>query len=322
MFPSEPRIGIIGSGAIGGFYGLLLARAGFDVHFLLRRDFQAVATHGLRLKSRILGDVHLRKVNAYHDVNDMPPCDWLLLGTKATSNINIAPLVVKAAAAEARVVVLQNGLAVEDRLRPLLPGNLHLLGGLCWVGVERRSDGALEHIALGNVDVGYHSGPAAGTHSAQAIVTTAVALFKDSGIDSAGIAALELGRWKKLIWNIPYNGLSVLLGAGTRELMADQNSRLLIHALMLEVTRGASACGQRLPDDTPDRLLTLTDTLADYYPSMYHDNLQGRPMELEAMYAAPLDAAARANCPMPKVAALLQALRFIDARNPRAARND
>src|SRR3990167_5931932 len=56
---ASPRIGIIGAGAIGGFYGLMLARAGFDVHFLLRSEFDAVARQGLQLNSAVHGALSL-----------------------------------------------------------------------------------------------------------------------------------------------------------------------------------------------------------------------------------------------------------------------
>lgn len=91
--PHRPRIGIIGTGAIGGFYGLMLARAGFDVHFLLRSEFETVAREGLQVKSAVHGDLHLQPVQAYRSATDMPPCDWLLVGTKSTGNAALGPII-------------------------------------------------------------------------------------------------------------------------------------------------------------------------------------------------------------------------------------
>src|SRR3989338_10116665 len=144
----RPRIGIIGTGAIGGFYGLLLARAGFDVHFLLRSEFSAVAEHGLQLNSAVHGALHLKPVQAYREAAEMPPCDWLLVGAKTTSNAQLAPIIARVAAPGAKVLLMQNGLGVEDALRPLLPSALHLLGGLCYICVHRAAAGVIEHQAL------------------------------------------------------------------------------------------------------------------------------------------------------------------------------
>ena len=306
------RIGIIGTGAIGGFYGLMLAKAGHDVHFLLRSEYQAVVANGLRLNSAVHGQLHLQPVQAWGDPAEMPPCDWLLVGAKTTSNAQLAPVITRLSRPGARVVLLQNGLAVEEQLRPLLPDNLHLLGGLCFICTHRAAPGVIEHQALGAVNLGYHSGPA-GAGESLAIVEEGAELFRSAGLESVAMADLQQARWQKLVWNVPYNGLSVLLGAGTTRLMANADSRALILELMREVVQGAAACGQVLPEGYPEKLLATTERMPDYLPSMYHDFQHKRPLELQAIYAAPLAAAAATGCELPKMRMLHQALRFLDA---------
>ena len=306
------RIGIVGTGAIGGFYGLMLAKAGHDVHFLLRSEYQAVVANGLRLNSAVHGQLHLQPVQAWGDPAEMPPCDWLLVGAKTTSNAQLAPVITRLSRPGTRVVLLQNGLAVEEQLRPLLPDNLHLLGGLCFICTHRTAPGVIEHQAFGAVNLGYHSGPARAGESL-AIVEEGAELFRSAGLESVAMADLQQARWQKLVWNVPYNGLSVLLGAGTTRLMANADSRALILELMREVVQGAAACGQVLPEGYPEKLLATTERMPDYLPSMYHDFQHKRPLELQAIYAAPLAAAAAAGCELPKMRMLHQALRFLDA---------
>ena len=305
-------IGIVGTGAIGGFYGLMLAKAGHDVHFLLRSEYQAVVANGLRLNSAVHGQLHLQPVQAWGDPAEMPACDWLLVGAKTTSNAQLAPVITRLSRPGTRVVLLQNGLAVEEQLRPLLPDNLHLLGGLCFICTHRAAPGVIEHQALGAVTLGYHSGPA-GAGESLAIVEEGAELFRSAGLESVAMADLQQARWQKLVWNVPYNGLSVLLGAGTTRLMANADSRALILELMREVVQGAAACGQVLPEGYPEKLLATTERMPDYLPSMYHDFQHKRPLELQAIYAAPLAAAAAAGCELPKMRMLHQALRFLDA---------
>ena len=191
---ARPTIGIIGTGAIGGFYGVMLARAGFDVHFLLRSEFSTVAGHGLQLDSAVYGALALNPVQAYSSAEDMPPCDWLLVGAKTTSNADLAPAIIQAAAPNAKVLLLQNGLDVEDSLRESLPDPLHLLGGLCFICVHRGGPGVITHQALGAVNVGYHSGPAADEKARIAIVEEGAGLFRAAGIDSQAMANLHQGR--------------------------------------------------------------------------------------------------------------------------------
>ncbi|MDD2056414.1 putative 2-dehydropantoate 2-reductase [Pseudomonas sp. GD03860] len=314
MSTSSPRIGVIGTGAIGGFYGLMLARAGFDVHFLLRSEFEAVNTRGLRVESAVHGTLQM-PVQAYADASDMPPCDWLLVGAKTTSNAELAPVIAQAAATDCKVVLLQNGLDVEERLRPLLPANLHLLGGLCFICVDRQAPGVVRHQALGAVHLGYHSGPAADAAARQYIVEAGADLFRAAGIDSQAMGNLAQARWQKLVWNVPYNGLSVLLKASTTALMGNPHSRALIQALMAEVVEGARSCGHELPEGYAEHLFAVTEKMPDYWPSMYHDFTGQRPLELEAIYAQPLAQAREAGCSLPRIEALYQALAFIERGN-------
>ena len=311
----KPRIGMIGTGAIGGFYGVMLARAGFDVHFLLRSEFGAVARAGLQVDSAVHGALTLNPAQAYRTAADMPPCDWLLVGAKTTSNVELAPAIAQAAAEGAKVLLLQNGLGVEDELRSLLPDSLHLLGGLCLICVHRAGPGVIAHQALGAVNVGYHSGPSHDQAGRLAIVEEAAALFRVAGIDSQAMPNLQQARWQKLVWNVPYNGLSVLLGASTTPLMADEQSRGLIRALMAEVVQGAEACGHPIAPGYADYLFAMTEKMPDYWPSMYHDYSHKRALELDAIYARPLAAAKAVGCELPKIEALYQALAFMDRRN-------
>ena len=312
---NKPVIGIIGTGAIGGFYGVMLARAGFDVHFLLRSEFSAVAERGLQVNSAVHGQMTLNPAQAYSSAEDMPKCDWLLVGAKTTSNADLAPAIIQAAKPDAKVLLLQNGLDVEDSLRALLPDSLHLLGGLCLICVHREGPGLVTHQALGAVNVGYHSGSAIDDVARMTIVEEGAELFRTAGLDSQAMPNLHQARWQKLVWNIPYNGLSVLLGAGTTPLMADADSRAHIQALMAEVVEGAKACGHDMPPGYAGFLFTMTEKMPDYWPSMYHDFLHKRPLELEAIYARPLAAAKAAGCDLPRIEALYRNLSFIDRRN-------
>jgi len=313
MSGQQLRIGIIGTGAIGGFYGLMLARAGFEVHFLLRSEYEAVKNNGLRVNSALHGELVLPQVNAWNDVAQMPACDWLLVGAKTTSNPELAPIINRAAAPDAKVLLLQNGFAVEDQLRPLLDEQLHLLGGLCFICVHRSAPGVVEHQAQGGVNLGYHSGPATGD-DAYAIAQQGAALFQQAGLDSKAEQHLEKARWQKLVWNIPYNGLSVLLNSNTEQLMSNSHSRVLITDLMSEVMAAAAASGYPLSDDLISSMLKYTEGMSAYLPSMYHDHAKQRPMELEAIYKAPLRAAKQVDCAMPKTSMLLQTLEYLSAQ--------
>lgn len=309
----QPRIGIIGTGAVGGFYGFMLARAGFEVHFLLRSEYDAVSRNGLHISSAVHGELHEPKVHAWNDPALMPKCDWLFVGAKTTSNPVLAPIINQVAAAGAKVVLLQNGLGIEDEIRPLLDDHLHLLGGLCFIYVHRSAPGIIKHQAQGGVNLGYHSGPAT-QEEGYALAQMGVSFFTQAGLDSKALPVLQQARWQKLVWNIPYNGLSVLLNSDIEQLMSEAHSRELVTQLMEETMVAAQACGYTLPDNLVQALLKYTDAMPAYLPSMFHDFNQKRPMELQAIYHAPLAAAQAAGCAMPKTSMLLQTLEYLSAQ--------
>src|SRR5690606_18519752 len=116
----------------------------------------------------------------------------------------------------------------------------------------------------------YHSGPATNDEARQAVLNEGVALLKEAGVNSVAMPSVEQARWMKLVWNVPFNGLSVLLNAGTEALLGDPDARELIRSIMDEVCAAAAACGFALPVGLGDKLLEGTAQLPDYLPSMYH----------------------------------------------------
>lgn len=309
------RIGVVGAGAIGSFFGLQLARAGHDVHFLLRSDYADVKAKGMTLRSAELGDFHLANPNVYQSHEEMPACDWLLLASKTTANKSIGPIIGQLAKPGSHVLVLQNGLAVEDSLRSYLEPSVHVLGGLCIVTVHRDAPGVINHHALSGLNIGYHSGPTNTGQEARHIVNACTRLFSSANVDATACEDLAQARWQKLVMNVPFNGLSVVLGSGTQPMMQTSSTRALIRELMLEVCAAAAAVGHPLPDDYLEHAWSATDGKPNYQPSMALDYQNGRPLELEAIYASPLAAASKVGFAMPKVDSLYKLLQFLDKRN-------
>jgi 2-dehydropantoate 2-reductase len=131
---------------------------------------------------------------------------------------------------------------------------------------------------------------------------------------------LLTARWKKLVWNIPFNGLSVVLNATTTEMMADPDARALAEALMREVVADAAACGRQIGKEFVQKMLAYTAKMIPYRTSMKIDYDERRPMEVEAIYGNPLRAAKRAGADSPRLEALYRQLKFMDARNAGLAR--
>ena len=302
---------IIGTGALGGYYGARLQQAGAEVHYLLRSDYDHVCQFGLVVESPD-GDVNLPQVNAYRDVATMPPCDVVVVALKTTQNHLLPQLLPPVLKPSGVVLVLQNGLGVEAGVADLV-GADRVMGGLCFLCSNKVGPGHIRHLDYKKIEIGEYD--AAGEAQGVSDRMRAIAAdFERAGIPIALAADLVLARWKKLMWNIPFNGLSVVLDATTSEMMSDNNARQLAADLMAEVVLGATAQRRQIPPGFQEEMLEHTAGMKPYRTSMKIDYDAARPLEVEAMYGSPLRASQARNMRLPKVMALYQQLKFLDSR--------
>jgi len=307
------RYAVIGTGALGGFYGARLQRAGAEVHYLLRSDYDHVKANGLVVESPE-GDFTLPDVYAYADAKKMPPCDVAIVTLKTTQN-HLLPSVLPPLTETGVVLVLQNGLGVEAQAAELV-GSDRVLGGLCFLCSNKVGPGHIRHLDYKKIAMGeYRADQSAGgvTARMEAIAQD----FEQADIPIERAEDLVLARWKKLVWNIPFNGLSVILDATTDAMMGDDNARTLATTLMKEVQQGANSQGRTIPEDFIQLMLDHTAAMTPYRTSMKIDYDEQRPLEVEAMYGAPLRAAQAAGVALPHIETLYHQLKFLDQRNRR-----
>jgi 2-dehydropantoate 2-reductase len=299
---------IIGTGALGGFYGARLQHAGYDVHFLLHTDYEHVKRHGLICESKD-GDFTLPNVNAYREAPDMPRCDVVCVCLKATQN-HLLPKLIPPVVKETGVVVLmQNGLGVEDEIARIV-GAERVMGGLCFLCSNKVGPGHIRHLDYGMVSLGEFAKRGVSDRMRQIGGD-----FERAGIPVQLAGNLTVARWQKLVWNIPYNGLSVVLNANTDALMADPHTRRLVEKIMREVVADARAIGALLEDAVVNTMLDYTNKMKPYRTSMKIDFDEHRPLEVEAIFGNPLRAAHQAGAESPLIGMLYRELKFIDQSN-------
>jgi 2-dehydropantoate 2-reductase len=285
---------ILGTGAVGGYYGGLLQRAGREVHFLLRSDYDHVRRNGLRVDS-VKGDFILERVNAYDRADAMPRCDVAVLAWKTTENARLADVLPKVLKPGGVALVLQNGLDPEREAAACV-GDAKILGGLCFLCSRKQGPGWIRHLDYGAITLAAYSPDGSGRPMGVTPEMRRVGEeWQGAGIEMRMQEDWRSARWRKLVWNIPFNGLCALLNADTSELMRHRPTRDLIRDLMEEVAAGAKACGAPLPDGFVEKMLTDTDAMAPYEPSMKLDRDAGRAMELGAIYGRTLSEIARAR---------------------------
>jgi len=319
------KIGVVGCGAVGSFYGAKLAYAGSEVHFLLRSDFDIVRRKGVFIRSP-RGDFHVQPKCA-RQPNEIGPCDLVLIGVKTTANETFARLLPPLVGPRTAVMTLQNGLGNEEQLAQLFPIE-QILGGLCFVCLNRIEPGVIHHIDHGQVVIGeFQRWPEPRTHD---IAT----LFRNAGVPCSVTDNLARAHWEKLTWNIPFNGLGVAGAAGleplttsnprsnipaklgpcltTDKLLADPAWAGMVRELILEIVHAAAALGYNLSETLVDKQVERTLTMGAYKASTLIDFERGQPLELRSLFLEPLRHAQNADVPVPRLKALCHVLGKLD----------
>ncbi len=293
------RFGIVGSGALGGYYGAKLARAGCDVHFLMRSDLEAVRRDGLTVRSKD-GDFHLPYVEAHGSPEEMGRCDVVLIALKTTSNAAMPLLIPPLLHPETALVTLQNGLGNEELLAAHF-GARRVMGGLCFVCLNRTAPGVIEHYGHGALSIGEFKGPP------QDRTMRMVADFRRAGVDARAVQSLITERWRKLVWNIPFNGLGIAAAANVAQVLNDEHLCAAARALMAEVIGAAGSLGYAIRPDFIDLQIERSRTMGEYRSSSQFDYEAGRAVEVESIWGEPLRQARAAGAETPRLE-LLHAL--------------
>lgn len=297
------KYAIIGTGAIGGFYGARLDKAGFEVHFLLHTDYQYVVDHGLTIDS-CDGNFTLPSPKVYDSTSEMPQCDVVIVALKTTQNHLLPSLLPPLLKPDTIILLIQNGIGVEADVQQLFPSQ-PIAAGMAFICSAKAGPGHINHQFYGNINIGNYS-----CHNPQRY-NQMLADFRAAGIGAADVEYLE-ARWKKAVWNMPFNGMTVALNTTTNRLLSCESTHRLIYDQMLEVIGAAQALGvKNLDTRFADKMIANTIKMPPYSPSMKLDFDFHRPMEINYLYTRPIAEAHAAGFAMPKLEMLEAELKFI-----------
>lgn len=300
------KIAVVGSGAVGLYYGARLAAAGHDVSFLLRNDYQHICEHGIRVDS-VDGDFLLEHVSAENSTSNIGKVDIVIVAWKATANHLAQEIITPLIGEGTRLIILQNGLGNCECYANLFGGD-RVFGGLCFVCINRVSPGYVQHTASGLIRIGSYTGspqPEGWLES-----------FNTSGFPCEWVGSLEKAQWMKLVWNIPFNGLAIAEGGvNTAQLLGELDLENEIREIMQEVIACASAYGHCIDESFIDHQIKITLPMKGYKPSSMIDFVAGRPVEIDAIWAEPLRRAKEKDVNSPRMEILYQRiLEVMEAR--------
>lgn len=290
------KIAIVGAGAIGAYYGVKLARAGHDVHFLLRSDYAVVRENGFEVHD--CGNVVRMPVNAHRAPEEIGICDLVFVALKTTANAHYSALITPLVGEKTCVLTVQNGLGNVEKLCELF-GAGKVLGGICYATVNRTAPGVIRTNGKTLLWLAEPKGPP------QTRTRETATVFSNAGLAAEVQDSLTTMLWKKLCWNVPFNGLCIAGGnIDCAQLTASPELIELAWALMRELQAAARAIGAEISDAHLQKQIDVTVKCGAYLPSSLLDFRAGRPVEVESIWGEPLRAARAAGVAVPHLETL------------------
>ncbi len=295
------KYAVIGTGAIGGYYGGRLAQSGQDVHFLAHSDYEQMR-QALRVDS-CNGSFVIERPQVYRSTSEMPKMDVVIVALKTVNNHLIPSLIAPLLKSDTAVVLIQNGIGVEEDVQKALP-LAQLIAGLGFICSTKIGPAHISHQDYGALTLANYS------CKDEAKVERIAEDFIKAGVKTE-LLEYDYARWRKAIWNMPFNGLTVVLEADTGQLVKNASTKALVKDIMMEVIGLANALGvTSLTEANADKNITDTLNMRPYAPSMKVDWDNHRPMEIQYLYTRALQKAAEIGFPCPKLTMLEQQLRF------------
>ena len=287
------RVAVVGAGGIGVVLAAALRRAGHRVTLCARTPVDRVmltAPDGARAEL----DVPVRT-----DPTREPPADWVVLATKAQDTASAEPWLAALVDERAAVLVAQNGIGHEQRVRSLV-GTARVLPAVLYVSAERTGPGQVRHVGGDRVLL-----------PAGELADRAVALFAGGGLDVTAVPDFTTAAWRKLVSNAGANPITALTGRRL-DVLTEPGVLRLADRLLTEAVAVARADGASLDErDVRAVLDSWRDYPADGGTSMLYDRLAGRPMEHEFITGAVVAAADRHGVPVPANETVLELLRAL-----------
>jgi len=302
------KILVIGAGAIGAYYGARLAQAGADVSVVVRSDYDGLKKRGEYLIRSHEGDFTFKPTQILNDPSDYQgEADYVIVATKVLPHTDSVELVKGVVSENTTIVLLQNGVEIEAHVADAYPNN-EVISGLCFICVSRVEPGVINHQDYGHLSIGNF--PQKVTPKSQKLGD----MFNRVGVQCEVSDHVVQTRWKKLVWNAPYNPMTVLAGGvDTKQIMDNPNTAKLVRDIMEEVYLVAKAVGAEFEYEFLQHNIDQTIKMTPYKPSMLLDYEAGREMEVEAILGNAVKAARRVDVATPHLDSIYALLQMVNS---------
>lgn len=303
----QSEILVVGAGGVGAYFGGRLAQAGAAVSVVCRSDYQAVKTSGFAITS-INGDFNFMPENVFNCVEDYHgTADYVIVAVKALPEVDIVKLITPVVKAGTSIVLLQNGIDIEPALSEAFSNN-ELISGIAYIGVFREGQGIIRHQGSGRIKLGVYP------QGISDKLTILGELFKQAGVDCELTTNIVKKRWEKLLWNVPFNAISVLAGKlDTKQIMNNPHLVELAKNVMCDVVNTAHACGVNLETELIKWNIDYTKKFPPYKTSMLLDYEHQRQMEIDVILGNVIRLAKQHDSTVPYIETMFALLHAINS---------
>jgi 2-dehydropantoate 2-reductase len=301
------RIAVMGTGAVGGYFGAKLAAAGQDVVFIVRqRNLPSLRRNGLRVESPT-GDLNVRNGFFTDSPADAGMVDLVLFCVKSYDTAEAAAALAPMMSKRTAILSLQNGIDNADKIAGLW-GSERTLAGVVYLGAQMSDPGVIQHSSGGKIVLGPISGQASDT--AQLVEQ----MISRAAIPCEISAAIEQVQWAKLLWNAPFCAISCLTRCTVKEIVESESLTKLARDCMMEVQSAARTQGIELSTDLFDQTLAFSRNLGEFKPSMLQDLEAGKPLEYDAFNGIVIRLLEQAGQQAPTNQVFYGTLKFLDKK--------
>jgi len=286
------RIAVMGTGAVGGYFGAKLATAGHDLAFVARgRHLCALRASGLHVTSSH-GDLNVKSALFTDDTAQIGSVDVVLFCVKSYETEAAAEQIKPLVTEQTRILSLQNGVDNPDKLACVFDPD-QILPAVVYIGAQLTAPGVVTHSNGGRIIFGEIHG---GIGESSKWLRQALS---DAGIPCEISAAIEQMQWTKLLWNAPFCAISCLVRANVKQIVESEPLTALARDCMAEVQKAASTRGIELRREQFDEIITFSRTLGAFKPSMLQDLEAGKPLEYQALNGIVVQTLRQAEAPAP-----------------------
>jgi 2-dehydropantoate 2-reductase len=301
------RIAIMGTGAVGGFFGAKLAAASNDVAFIGRgAHLAAMRREGLTVESP-QGNLHIDQALFTDDPTHIGEVDLILFCVKSYDTEPTARSLRPMISDTTIILSLQNGIDNADKIKQLWPDAL-TLAGVVYIGAQLSRPGLIKHSTGGKIVFGGLDG------SVQERTRAVEQVFSSAQILCELSRDIRQVQWRKLLWNAPFCAISCLTHATVKDIVESDSLTKLALDCMREVREAAKIQGIHLSNDLFDETFAFSRALGDFKPSMLQDLEAGKPLEFEAFNGIVVDLLKQAGKQTPINQVFNAALQHIDRR--------